>query len=144
MWARLRSAAADDIRHGLLARRAWLGIGLASAAGVAGHAATFLIAARTAGTTAGTTRLLPIVLIALAAMMLPSLGGWGPREGVAAWVFGAAGLGVQRGVATGIVYGVMVLVASLPGSAVLVGAWLRRSRPLGSAGSRSRERAGHA
>jgi glycosyltransferase 2 family protein len=65
------------------------------------------------------------------AMVLPSVGGWGPREGVAAWVFGAAGLGAQRGVATAVVYGVMVLVASLPGAAVLVVAWFRRTRPPG-------------
>jgi glycosyltransferase 2 family protein len=131
VWTRLRSAAAGDIRAGLLARRAWLGIALASALAVAGHAATFLIAARTAGITAPPSRLLPIVLIALAAMMLPSLGGWGSREGVTAWVFGGAGLGAQRGLATAVVYGVMVLVASLPGSAVLVVAWFRRTTARG-------------
>jgi uncharacterized membrane protein YbhN (UPF0104 family) len=141
VWARLRSAAAGDIRDGLLARRAWLGIALASTLAVAGHAATFLIAARTAGITAPPSRMLPIVLIALAAMMLPSLGGWGSREGVAAWVFGAAGLGAQRGVATAVVYGVMVLVASLPGTAVLVVAWLDRSHPAGRSRSRRPERA---
>ena len=119
---------AGDIRDGLLARRAWLGIVLASTLAVAGHAATFLIAARTAGITAPPSRMLPIVLIALAAMMLPSLGGWGSREGVAAWVFGAAGLGARQGVASAVVYGVLVLVASLPGSAVLVVAWFHRSR----------------
>ena len=54
------------------------------------------------------------------AMVLPSVAGWGPREGVTAWVFGAAGLGAERGVATAVVYGVMVLVASLPGAAFLV------------------------
>jgi uncharacterized membrane protein YbhN (UPF0104 family) len=144
VWTRLRSAAVGDIRNGLLARRAWLGIVLASTLGVAGHAATFLIAARTAGITAPPSRMLPIVLLALAAMMLPSLGGWGPREGVAAWVFGAAGLGARGGVTTAVVYGVMVLVASLPGSAVLVVAWFRGSRPPGRTQSRSRERAGHA
>jgi glycosyltransferase 2 family protein len=141
VWARLRSAAAGDIRDGLLARRAWLGIALASTLAVAGHAATFLIAARIAGITAPPSRMLPIVLIALAAMMLPSLGGWGSREGVAAWVFGAAGLGAQRGVATAVVYGVMVLVASLPGTVVLVVAWFRRSRRPGRTRSR---RAAHA
>src|SRR5947209_10220095 len=51
-WARLRSAAAGDIRDGLFARGAWPGIALASALVVGGHAATFLLAARTAGTTA--------------------------------------------------------------------------------------------
>jgi glycosyltransferase 2 family protein len=58
-------------------------------------------------------------------MTLPSIGGWGPREGAAAWVFGAAGLGAQLGVETAVVYGVLVLVSSLPGAAVLVVAWFR-------------------
>jgi len=46
-----------------------------------------------------------------------------------AWAFGAAGLGAQQGVATAVVYGVMVLVASLPGAAVLVVTWFRRTLP---------------
>jgi glycosyltransferase 2 family protein len=130
-WARVRSAAASDIRDGLLARRAWLGIALASALVVGGHAVTFLIAARTAGTTAPPSRMLPLALLVMLAMVLPSVGGWGPREGATAWVFGAAGLGAERGVATAVVYGVMVLVASLPGAAFLVMAWFRRTRPPG-------------
>jgi hypothetical protein len=92
---------------------------------------TFLIAARTAGTNAPLSRLLPLALLVLLAMVLPSVGGWGPREGMTAWVFGAAGLGAAQGVATAVVYGVMVLVASLPGAAVLVVAWFRRPPPLG-------------
>jgi glycosyltransferase 2 family protein len=128
-WARVRSAAAGDIRDGLLARRAWLGIALASALVVGGHAATFLIAARTAGTTAPPSRMLPLALLVMLATVLPSVGGWGPREGVTAWVFGAAGLGAGRGVTTAVVYGVMVLVATLPGAAVLLVAWFRRTRP---------------
>jgi uncharacterized membrane protein YbhN (UPF0104 family) len=130
-WARIWSAAAGDIRDGLLARRAWLGIALASALVVAGHAVTFLIAARTAGSTAPPSRMLPLALLVMLAMVLPSVGGWGPREGAAAWVFGAAGLGAERGVATAVVYGVMVLVASLPGAAFLVVAWFRPTRPPG-------------
>jgi uncharacterized membrane protein YbhN (UPF0104 family) len=143
-WARLRRAAAGDIREGLLARKAWLGIALASALVVAGHAATFLLAARTAGIGAPATRMLPIALLVMAVMVLPSIGGWGPREGVTAWVFGAAGLGAQRGVATAVVYGVLVLVATLPGAAVLVVARLRRARPPARTEPPLRERAVHA
>jgi glycosyltransferase 2 family protein len=127
-WARVRRTAARDIREGLLARRAWLGIALASALIVIGHTITFLLAARTAGTTAPISQLLPIAVLAMLAMVLPSVAGWGPREGVTAWAFGAAGLGAQQGVATAVVYGVMVLVASLPGAIVLVVAWFRGTR----------------
>ena len=143
-WARIRGAAAGDIRDGLLARRAWPGIALASALVVAGHAVTFLIAARTAGTTAPPSRMLPLALLVMLAMVLPSVGGWGPREGVTAWVFGAAGLGAQHGVATAVIYGIMVLVASLPGAAVLVVAWFRGIRPPEPTERPLRERTAHA
>jgi uncharacterized membrane protein YbhN (UPF0104 family) len=143
-WARLRGAAARDIRDALLARRAWPAITLTSALVVAGHALTFLIAARTAGATAPLSQMLPIALLAMAAMVLPSIGGWGPREGVTAWAFGAAGLGAQRGVATAVVYGVMVLVASLPGAAVLVVAWFRGARSPQRRRAPLREGAAHA
>ena len=127
-FSRLRRAAARDLRDGLLAGRAWPAIALASALVVAGHAVTFLIAARTAGATAPPSRMLPLALLVLLAGALPNVGGWGPREGVTAWAFAAAGLGASRGVATAVVYGVMVFVASLPGAAVLVAAWVCHTR----------------
>ncbi len=126
-WARSIRTASADVRDGLLASRAWPGILLASTVVVAGHAATFLIAARAAGSTASPARVLPLALLVLLAMGVPAnIAGWGPREGVAAWAFGVAGLGAADGVATAVVYGVLVLVASLPGAAVLAVAWLRR------------------
>jgi uncharacterized membrane protein YbhN (UPF0104 family) len=128
-WARLRSAVAGDIRDVLLSRRAWLGIAVASALVILGHAVTFLIAARTAGVTAPLSQMLPLALLVLAATVLPSVAGWGPREGATAWAFGAAGLGAGQGVATAVVYGVMVLVATLPGAVVLVVSWSRGARP---------------
>ena len=71
--------------------------------------------------TAPPSRMLPLALLVLLAAALPNVGGWGPREGVTAWAFAAAGLGASLGVATAVVYGVMVFVASLPGAAVLAG-----------------------
>ena len=103
--------------------RRWPAIVLASALVVVGHAVTFVIAARTAGANAPVSQLLPLALLAMLAMVLPSVAGWGPREGATAWAFAAAGLGAEQGVATAVVYGVMVLVASLPGALVLVAAW---------------------
>ena len=88
--------------------------------------------------------MLPIALIAMLAMVLPNAGGWGPREGVTAWVFGAAGLGAGRGLTTAVIYGVMVLVASLPGAVVLVVAWFRRPQPPRRTEPPFREQAAHA
>jgi len=120
-WTRPLRTLATDLRHGVLGRRTWLGVVLASALVVAGHLATFLVAARTAGATASLAELVPLTLLALLAMGVPAnVGGFGPREGVAAWAFGAAGLTAAQGVATAMVYGALVLVASLPGAAVLV------------------------
>jgi uncharacterized membrane protein YbhN (UPF0104 family) len=127
-WTRVRNAVVADVRNGVLRRKALPAVVFASALVVIGHTAMFLVAARTAGVDAPVSRLLPLALLALLAMVLPSIGGWGPREGVTAWVFAAAGLGADRGAATAVVYGVMVLAASLPGAIVLVAAWLPRRR----------------
>ncbi len=125
-WARGVRVAVADIRAGLLARRTWIGVLLASTLAVAGHLATFVLAARTAGSTAPLSLLLPLTLLALLAMAVPAnIAGFGPREGVAAWAFGAAGLSAAEGVSTAIVYGALVLVASLPGAAVLAACRVR-------------------
>ena len=120
-FTRAMVTAVSDVRAGLLGRRTWAGVLIASALAVAGHLATFLVAARTAGSTAPLTLLLPLTLLALLAMGVPAnVAGFGPREGVAAWAFAAAGLTAAEGVATATVYGALVLVASLPGAAVLL------------------------
>jgi uncharacterized membrane protein YbhN (UPF0104 family) len=121
-----RGTLARELRDGVLARPAWPAITLASALVVAGHAATFLVAAHAAGVSAPPSTVLPLALLVLFAGALPNVGGWGPREGVAAWAFAAAGQGAPAGVATSVAYGVLVLVASVPGAVVLVVVCVRR------------------
>ncbi|MDG6105090.1 flippase-like domain-containing protein [Dactylosporangium aurantiacum] len=129
-WLRALRAVKTDIRDGLIARRKWVGVVVATAVVLAGNLATFLVAARTAGATAPLSQLIPLTLLALLAMVLPAnVGGFGPREGVAAWAFSAAGLSATQGVATAMVYGALVLVSTLPGAAVLVLARRARDRP---------------
>ena len=78
------------------------------------------------------TQLLPLALVVLVAMGLPlNVAGWGPREGAAAWAFGAAGLGAAGGVGTAVAYGVMALVASLPGRGRCSSVARRDRRPAG-------------
>ncbi len=127
-WTRIWNALLADIRNGVLRRKALPAVVLASVLVFIGHAATFLVAARAAGVDAPVSRLLPLAVLATLAMVLPSIGGWGPREGVTAWMFAAAGLGAGRGAATAVAYGVMVLAASLPGAVVLIVGWLPRRR----------------
>jgi len=125
-------AALVEARGALLARENWPGLALSSAIVLAGHLAMFLLAARVAGSDASAAELLPLALLALLAMGLPlNVGGWGPREGVTAWAFGAAGLGASMGLTVAVVYGVLSFAASLPGVVVLVVRWaaaLRRPR----------------
>ncbi|GAA4346382.1 lysylphosphatidylglycerol synthase domain-containing protein [Angustibacter luteus] len=103
------------------AARAAAVVALTSTVAVGGHVAVFLVAARTAGSQAPVSQLLPLALVVLVAMGIPlNVAGWGPREGVAAWAFAAAGLGAAQGISTAVVYGVMALVASLPGLLVLL------------------------
>ena len=102
---------------------------LASTLAISGYVLTFVVAARTSGVDASLPRLLPLALVVLVAMSIPAnVAGWGPREGMAAWAFAASGLGASAGVSTAVVYGVMSLVATLPGAVVLLGD--RRKEPV--------------
>ena len=105
-----------DARTGLVNREVLPVVTLLSTATLAGHVALFVVAARAAGVQAPTTRLLPLVVLALLVMAVPlNVGGFGPREAFLAVAFGAAGLGAAQGVTTGVVYGVLALISSLPG-----------------------------
>ncbi|PWG12967.1 hypothetical protein DF268_13855 [Streptomyces sp. V2] len=111
-------------REALLSRRNGPGVALSSVIVLAGHIGTFVIAARVAGASTSVVRLLPLAVLALLAMGVPlNVGGWGPREGVTAWAFGAAGLGADMGFSVSVVYGVLCFVAALPGAGVLVARW---------------------
>ncbi|MDX3380948.1 lysylphosphatidylglycerol synthase transmembrane domain-containing protein [Streptomyces niveiscabiei] len=111
-------------REALLSRRNVPGVALSSVIVLAGHIGTFVIAARVAGASTSVVRLLPLAVLALLAMGVPlNVGGWGPREGVTAWAFGAAGLGADMGFSVSVVYGVLCFVAALPGAGVLVARW---------------------
>lgn len=110
--------ALSDVRAGL-GGRTGPGVVLLSVAGLAGHLALFVVAARAAGAQAPLADLLPLLLAALLAMVLPlNVGGWGPREAVAAVGFSAAGYGAAQGLAVAVAFGVLGLVACLPGALV--------------------------
>ncbi|MBB5953599.1 uncharacterized membrane protein YbhN (UPF0104 family) [Saccharothrix tamanrassetensis] len=117
---RALSRAWADARKALLSRRALPRVAVLSAATVVGHIALFVVAARVAGSTASLGRLVPLVVLALLVMAIPvNVGGFGPREAFLAVAFGAAGLGAAQGLTTAVVYGVLALVAALPGVLVL-------------------------
>ncbi len=125
-WLRLLVA---DLRA-LGSGPASAGIVLASLLAVVGHTATFVLAARAVGVRTPVVDLLPLALVVLVMSALPlNLAGWGPREGAAAWVFAAAGLGAASGLATAVAFGAIALVGTLPGAALLLASRVRRGRP---------------
>ncbi|HET6258288.1 MAG TPA: lysylphosphatidylglycerol synthase transmembrane domain-containing protein [Pseudonocardia sp.] len=110
-----------DARTGVLSRGTWPGAVLLSVAALAGYLALFVVAARAAGSQASLGELLPLLVLALFAMALPlNIGGWGPREAVTAVAFGAVGFDASQGLTAAVVYGVLSLIACLPGVGVLL------------------------
>ena len=98
----------------------WPQVVATSIVAAAGHVVVFLVAARAAGTAASLADLLPLALLVLVAAAIPlNVAGWGPREGVAAWAFASAGLGAAQGTTVAVLYGVLGLVAVLPGGLLL-------------------------
>ena len=94
---------------------------VASLLAVGGYVGMFLLAARAAGVHGPPQRLLPLALVVLLAAAIPlNVAGWGPREGAAAWVFAAAEWGAAAGAAVATAFGVLTLVAVLPGAVVLL------------------------
>jgi uncharacterized membrane protein YbhN (UPF0104 family) len=129
--ARAARAASADLRGQLLARDVWPRLVLASVLVVAGHTATFVIAARVAGSAAPLGELIALLMVVQTAGAIPlTIGGWGPREGAAAWAFAAAGLGAASGVTVATLYAVLMLIAVAPGAGLLLADTVRRgSRP---------------
>jgi len=137
--ARTARAVSDDLRRRLLARDVWPQLTLASMLVVAGHTATFVIAARVAGCTAPLGELVALLMVVQTAAVVPlSVAGWGPREGAAAWAFGAAGLGAATGVTVTTLYAVLMLAAVAPGAGLLLKDAVRRRRDPGRSGEPGR------
>jgi uncharacterized membrane protein YbhN (UPF0104 family) len=129
---RAAGAVSADLRHSLLAPDVWPQLTLASVLVVAGHTATFVIAARAAGSTAPLGELVALLMVVQTVMVIPlSIGGWGLREGAAAWAFGAAGLGAATGITVATLYAVLMLAAVAPGAGLLLRDAVSRRRDQG-------------
>jgi hypothetical protein len=94
---------------------------------VAANLAGFAFAAQAVGGQIGLPQVLYAVPMILAAMLVPlSVAGWGYREGAAAAVFPLIGASAATGVSASVVFGCVILVAGLPGIAVM---FLRHQEP---------------
>jgi uncharacterized membrane protein YbhN (UPF0104 family) len=114
--ARWRTALRDDLRAVVRRPATVAAVVAASLVVVLCHAAVLVLAAIATGTRADPALLLPLAVAVQAAAVVPTgFGGWGVREGAAAAVFAASGLGAAQGVAAATAAGVLALVAVLPG-----------------------------
>lgn len=95
-------------------------------------AATLLIfalyaCARATGSVVPLDASVTVLPLVLCAMLIPlSVAGWGWREGVAAALFPLFGASAGAGIAMGICYGAVMLLAALPGVAVVLTAPARK------------------
>lgn len=127
--ARAFSAAAVEARRVLLQPPTVRPVLVCSLLVVGGYLAMFLLAADAAGVSGSPLELLPLALVVLLAAAIPlNVAGWGPREGAAAWVFAATEWGAAAGASVATAFGVLTLVAVLPGALVLL-TGRRRPRP---------------
>ena len=120
-----------DARIALFARAAFPLQLASSAVIVASYLATFVIAARAMGSTTPLGTLVPLIPLVLLTMLIPvSIAGWGVREGAAALLWAGAGLSAADGAAISAAYGLLVLLASLPGALSMfrLGEYRLRSR----------------
>ncbi|MEV8213259.1 lysylphosphatidylglycerol synthase domain-containing protein [Leifsonia sp. NPDC077715] len=107
---------AAELRAGLGSPATAIQVVAASLVVVACHVATFAVSVVAVGAGARPAQLLVLALVVLLATSFPlSVGGWGPREGVAGWAFAVAGFGAATGVSAATVFGVLAVVSVLPG-----------------------------
>ncbi|MBO9447413.1 lysylphosphatidylglycerol synthase transmembrane domain-containing protein [Ruegeria sp. R14_0] len=96
----------------------------------------FYASARSVGVIIPPGGLVTVVPLVLTAMLIPmSIGGWGWREGAAAALFPLIGASSSAGIASGVTYGAVILIAALPAAAILL--WPKPSEPHPTTGKRN-------
>ncbi|MDH6237092.1 lysylphosphatidylglycerol synthase transmembrane domain-containing protein [Cryobacterium sp. CG_9.6] len=133
-WPRVGAAIRrelQELRSGIGSVRTAVQVVLASIVVISCHVATFAIATAAIGASVPPGQLLVLTLLVLLGASIPfSIGGWGPREGVAGWAFAVAGFGASTGVAASALFGILTIIAVAPGAVVTLVYAARRQRPI--------------
>lgn len=122
-WARIPGVRESwvETRRALLHPAAFPVQAASSLLVVGSYVLVFVLACRAVGIDAPSGTLALLIPPVLLAMLVPiSFAGWGLREGAAALVWAAAGLSAADGTAASVVYGLVVLLSTLPGALVLL------------------------
>ena len=118
-----------ELSAGVGSPRTFVRVVVASIVVVACHVVTFGVAVGAVGASVPPLRVAALALVVLLAGSIPlSVGGWGPREGIAGWTFAVAGLGASTGVAASALFGVVAMIAVAPGLVLAVMSAVRRVR----------------
>jgi len=116
-----------ELRAGLGSLRALAQVSIASVIVISCHVVTFAIATAAIGVTVSGGQQLVLALLVLLGASIPfSIGGWGPREGIAGWSFAMAGFGASAGVAASALFGVLTIIAVAPGAVVTLVSVIRK------------------
>ncbi len=129
---RVRSAVKrelDELSAGMGSLGSFVQVVVASIVVVVCHVVTFGIATEAVGAHVPPLRLAAIALVVLLASSIPlNIGGWGLREGIAAWTFAVAGFGASAGVAASTLFGILAIIAVAPGLILTVASAVRLRR----------------
>ena len=95
----------------------WLPQTVLSVAIVLSYLLVFALCAQALDRALPVNAVVTLVPLVLMSMIVPfTIGGWGIREAVAAVLWPLAGLSAESGIASSVLYGVIILVGSIPGS----------------------------
>jgi len=112
-------AALPSLRR--LPNRTVVAVWALSALGWSSFAALFAVSAALTAPALGAADVVALAAICLAGMSIPlSLGGWGPREGIATLAFMMFGYSGALGLEVSVGYGLLALVSVLPGAGLLL------------------------
>ncbi|MEI4486447.1 lysylphosphatidylglycerol synthase transmembrane domain-containing protein [Frigidibacter sp. MR17.14] len=104
------------VKRSVFARRVWPRQLVFSLGVVTCNLMTFFCAARAIGVALPAEAVVTLVPLVLTAMLVPlTVAGWGFREGAAAALLPLAGIASEPAVASSILFGAVILAASLPG-----------------------------
>lgn len=115
-WQEVFLTLRKDTHHALLARSAWPAQLGSSLLIVFSYTLVFALSARGIGISLDFLLLLALAMPVLLAMLIPvTVAGWGFREAAAAGIWISLGMNPEQGIAAALAYGLVVLVAALPG-----------------------------
>ncbi|WP_126976834.1 lysylphosphatidylglycerol synthase transmembrane domain-containing protein [Frigidibacter oleivorans] len=107
----------EPVRRAVLAREVWPRQAVLGLAVVGLNLLTFAFSARAVGVVMPVEAVVTLVPLVMTAMLVPiSIAGWGFREGAALALLPLGGITPETAVAASIVFGAVILCASLPGA----------------------------